>query len=107
MHQKRITLRLIDSLYARAPTASLRLIDLAYARAQWSKLFLNLNIYLVATKGPDLHGRRQGTRFKLHPYRQGRPMLALLLRRHTSEAGGVLLALLLRRVSAAGGVLLA
>ena len=100
MHQK-ITLRLIDSLYARAPTASLRLIDLAYARAQWSRLFLNLvqqlsdlNIYMVATKGPDLHGRHQGTRFILHPYRQGRPisMLALLLRRHTSEAGGVLLA---------------
>ena len=94
MHQK-ITLRLIDSLYARAPTASLRLIDLAYARAQWSKLFLNLNIYLVATKGPDLHGRRQGTRFKLHPSHPAGhrlPMLALLLRRHTFEAGGVLLA---------------
>ena len=62
MHQKnnyrRITLRLIDSLYARAPTASLRLIDLAYARAHWSKLFLNLQ------QLSEL--RHQWTRFQLH-----------------------------------------
>ena len=55
---RRITLRLIDSLYARAPTASLRLIDLAYARAHWSKLFLNLQ------QLSEL--RHQGTRFQLH-----------------------------------------
>ena len=56
---RRITLRLIDSLYARAPTASLRLIDLAYARAHWSKLFLNLQQKLSEL-------RHQGTRFQLH-----------------------------------------
>ena len=62
---RRITLRLIDSLYARAPAASLQLIE--------------LSIYI---------GRHQGTRFKLHPYRHGRqPMLALLLRRHAPKRG--------------------
>ena len=34
-HQPRVTLRLIDSLYARVPTDSLRLINLSYARAHF------------------------------------------------------------------------
>ena len=96
---RRITLRLIDSLYARAPTASLRLIDLAYARAHWSKLFLNLQQlselrHQGTTKGPDFNyiihrrGRHESAPAILH--RRGRhesPPAVLRKGRHESAPG--------------------